>query len=159
MQFNPRQYSPEVKQESDLYCKLAAIELFSRHGKYKAVMTDDFYPDDRQSIYKVDLVLVDRSTGEHVYGLEVERKWNWVLQFPFPDMQFLPRKKEKLDDPFFTYGRPTHFIIFNRDATRHAVIFDHVIRGLSEKRSVKCPVRGMEDLYVIPLEDVIFDYL
>lgn len=120
-------------------------------------MAEDFYPDDERAMYRADMVLV--KNGEHVFSLEVEHKWIWDQAFPWPDVQFLPRKKEKWNDPDFTYGKPTHFIMFNRDASRHLVIFDEVIRNISDTRMVNCQQRGPEELYVIPLDQVHFDYL
>lgn len=156
---NARSFRLEAKQDSDLICKLEAIRLFSNHPIYKAVLTEDHYQDDPKVEFRVDLVLINRHTGEHEHNLEVEMKRVWVDEFPFRDIQFLPRKKEKWDDPRFTYGKPTHWVLFNRDASQHLVVFDHVIRDISELRMVKCQVRGLEELYCIPLRFAKFNYL
>jgi len=156
---NARSFRLEAKQDSDLICRLEAIRLFSIHPIYRAVLTEQHYPDDPKVEFRVDLVLINRITGEHEHNLEVEMKRSWVDQFPFRDIQFLPRKKEKWDDPRFTYGKPTHWILFNRDASQHLVVFDHVIRDISELRMVNCQVRGLEELYCIPLEYALFNYL
>ena len=156
---NARRFRLEAKQDSDLLCRLEAIRLFYQHPIYKAVLAEDFYPDDPKVEFRVDLVLINRITGEHEHNLEVEMKRAWVDEFPFRDIQFLPRKKEKWDDPRFTYGKPTHWLLFNRDASRHLVVFDRVIREISELRMVSCQVRGVEELYCIPLDMAKFDYL
>lgn len=156
---NPRQFSITAKQDSDLICRLEAIRLFHQHPKYKAVLAEDFYHDDNKVGYRVDVLLINRLNGEHEHNLEVEMKRSWVDRFPFKDIQFLPRKKEKWDDPRFTYGRPTHWMLFNRDASQHLVVFDSVIREISELRMVNCQVRGLEELYCIPLEYAKFNYL
>lgn len=140
-------------------CKLEAIRLFSRHQKYRAVFADNWYFNDQRSGYRVDILLINNLTREHDHSLEVEHKLPWEAKFPYKDLQFLPRKKEKWDDPAFTYGRPTHFMMFNRDINRHLVVFDHTIRSVSEQRLVDCKGRGMEWLYCIPLDQVYFDYL
>lgn len=157
VQYNARTYRPIARERSDLLCKLKTIELFSRHPRYRAVMAEDFYPEDPGVQYRADIILTEN--GEHVFSLEVEYKWIWDQEFPWRDVQFLPRKKEKWDDPRFTYGKPTHFIMYNRDASRHLVIFDETIRNISDKRIVNCQQRGLEELYVIPLDQVHFDYL
>lgn len=155
-QFNPRRFSKEAYEESDLICRLETIRLFSSHPIYRAVLSDDYYTNSK---HRADIVLINRITGVHDYSLEVEMKWSWVDRFPYKDIQFLPRKKEKWDDPSFTFGKPTHWILFNRDATQHLVIFDNVIRNISEKRMVQCQVRGLEELYCIPLKYALFNYL
>ncbi len=157
VQYIARQYRPQDKEQSDLLCKLETIRLFSTHPKYRAVMAEDFYPDDKRVQYRADMILVE--DGVHKYSLEVEHKWIWDQEFPWPDVQFLPRKKEKWDDPRFTYGKPTHFIMYNRDASRHLVIFDDTIRNLENRRMVNCQQRGLEELYYVPLDQVHFDYL
>lgn len=156
---NPRTYRSDAREQSDLMCKLKTIQLFSSHPKYRAVMAEDMYPEDEHSIYRVDIVLINKETGEHECSLEVEHKWIWDQEFPWPDVQFLPRKKEKWDDPRFTYGKPTHFIMYNRDASRHLVVFDETIRNLEDRRLVHCQKRGDEWLFYIPLSKVYFDYL
>lgn len=156
---NPRQFNIEAKQSSDLICRLEALRLFSKHPKYKAVLAEDFYPDDERAEFRVDILLIDRSSGAHTHNLEVEMKRAWKHSFPFHDIQFLPRKMEKWDDPVFTYGRPTHWLLFNHDASQHLVVFDSVIRNTSELRWVKCQVRGMEQLYCIPKQYAKFNYL
>lgn len=153
---NPRAYNEVAHQSSDLICKLEAIRLFSKHPKYKAVLAEDLYQD---CIYKADICLINRETGEHEQNLEVEMKRIWENRFPFKDIQFLPRKKEKWDNPDFTWGKPTHWLLFNHDCSQHLVVFDSVIRSLSDIRPVKCQVRGNEDLYVIDLSSAQFNYL
>jgi hypothetical protein len=156
---NPRRFNLTAKQDSDLVCRLEAIRLFHNHPTYKAILAEDYYHDDPHSEFRVDMVLINRHTGEHEHSLEVEMKRSWVDEFPFRDIQFLPRKKEKWDDPRFTYGKPTHWLLFNRDASQHLVVFDRVIREISELRMVNCQVRGLEELYCIPLEMAKFNYL
>lgn len=156
---NPRRFSLAAKQDSDLVCRLEAVRLFSVHPKYKAVLAEDYYPDDEHVEYRVDMLLINRETGEHEHSLEVEMKRSWVDYFPYQDIQFLPRKKEKWDDPRFTYGKPTHWLLFNHDASQHLVVFDRVIREISELRMVNCQVRGLEELYCIPLKMAKFNYL
>ena len=156
---NPRTFSVAAHQDSDLVCKLETIRLFAKHPMYKAVFAEDYYINDPNVQYKVDIVVLDRVSGAHVFNLEVEMKRAWLDEFPYKDVQFLPRKKEKWDDPDFTYGKPTHWVLFNHDASRHVVIFDTVIRELSELRMVNCQVRGEEELYYIDLSHAYFDYL
>lgn len=156
---NPRRFSLAAKQQSDLVCRLEAIRLFDNHPIYKAVLAEELYPDDERSEFRVDMALVNRHTGEHEHSLEVEMKRSWVDYFPYRDIQFLPRKKEKWDDPVFTYGKPTHWLLFNHDASQHLVVFDHVIREISELRMVNCQLRGLEELYCIPLKFAKFNYL
>lgn len=152
---NPRKFSKTSYQDSDLVCRLEAIRMFSSHPTYKAVLAEDYYEDAK---YKVDIVIVNRVTGAHEHNLEVEMKRAWVDEFPFKDIQFLPRKKEKWDDPEFTYGKPTHWVLFNRDATQHIVVLDNVIRNTSELRMVNCQVRGLEELYCIPTKFAYLNY-
>jgi hypothetical protein len=159
VQFNPRQFSRESHQDSDLRCRLETIRLFSSHPTYKAVLAEEYYHDDPEVMYKVDMLLINRHTGEHEQNLEVEMKRSWIDEFPFRDIQFLPRKAEKWSDPRFTYGKPTHWVLFNCDATQHLVVFDHVIRNLTEKRMVNCQVRGLEELYCIPKNLAHLNYL
>ena len=158
-QFNPRKFRRESHQDSDLICRLEAIRLFYHHPTYKAVLAEDYYPEDEEVQYKADIALVNRVTGAHEHCLEVEMKRSWVDEFPYKDIQFLPRKKEKWDDPKFTFGKPTHWVLFNRDASQHLVIFDSVIRNISDVRMVSCQVRGLEELYTIPTKFAYLNYL
>lgn len=160
MQFNnPRRFRVQQYLDSDEICRRKVVELFEKHLRFKAVVMEELYPEDPEVKFKADVAIVDRETGEHAYNIECEIKRKWIDYFPFHDVQFLERKKEKLDNPDFTYGRPTFFIIFNKTLDRHLVITHDVIRNLSDKRLVNCPVRGPEEMYIIPLDKVIFDYL
>lgn len=154
-------YIQESHDRADALAKDATVKLFCSHPIYRAVWVEDYYRDDPNNKYKVDLVLVDRKTNQHAYSVEVEVKSTWSSNrdFPYQDIQFVPRKLEKWTDPQFTYGKPTHWIMFNEDATRHLVVFDESIRKISESRLVKCQVRGMEKLYYIDKSKAHFDYL
>lgn len=158
---NPRQFSESSFNSADALAKDAAVRLFSYHPRYRAVWAEDYYRNDPGVRYMADMVIVDRDSCDHVYSLEVEVKSTWRsgVDFPYRDIQFVPRKMEKWGDPSFTYGRPTHWMLFNEDASKHLVVFDDTIRCLSEKRWVRCQVRGMEELYCIDKSLAYIDHL
>lgn len=154
-------YIHESYIRNDSLAKDATVRLFCNHPQYRAVWVEDYYRDDPGVQYKVDLVLIDRETNKHEYSVEVEVKTSWKSNsdFPYKDIQFVPRKLEKWTNPDFTYGKPTHWIMFNEDTSRHLVVFDNTIRNISESRLVNCQIRGMEKLYYIDRSTAYFDYL
>lgn len=158
---NPRKFNRESFELLDTLAKDSAVRLFSYHPQFRAVYTEDYYRDDPECKYKIDLIIVDRQTSEHVYGLEVEVKpaWKSNQDFPFHDVHFLPRKFEKWTNYNYSYGKPVHWIMFNEDTSRHLVVFDEDIRALSRKKVVNCVDRGTEELYVVDHKAVHFDYL
>lgn len=158
---NPRKFNKESFDMADSLAKDTAVRLFSYHPQFRAAYTEDYYRDDLEAMYKIDLVIIDRQTSEHTYGLEVEVKSDWKSNsdFPFHDVHFLPRKFEKWTDPKYTYGKPVHWIMFNQDGSRHLIVFDDDIRALHKKKVVNCRQRGPEELFVVDHKAVYFDYL
>lgn len=155
---NPRQFDLKAKQECDMMCKQKAIILFSSHPLFKAVLAEDYYIFDDTVEFKVDVILLDRVTGQHVANVEVERKMLWKDRFPFKDIQFLSRKMEKWTNKFYTFGKPTHWMLFSEDYSEHLVVFDEDIKCCNETRIIET-VRGKDRLFVIPLDRAHFNYL
>ena len=85
--------------------------------------------------YVVDLVV---RKEDSTFAVEVEVKSAWVgLEFPFEDIQFLPRKYEKWFDKKYTLGHRTHWLLFNKDLSHHLMVRDVEIKHAMEFNSFR----------------------
>lgn len=125
--------------ESNVYSKFTLVEPSDPY-------TVDFY------VYNGD---------NHVANVEVEvkRLWN-SYNFPFDDIQILPRKRKFWENEIHSKGKPTMFVMFNEELDNHLVISDAMMKELFESenqsRSYASDRSRQEEFLVINRECVEF---
>ncbi len=156
MEKKPYYFDREAFKDCDEAAKNKLIALASVHPKYSKYTYE--FPRYGKT---VDIRVRDED-GVHVGNIEVEVKQVWRgNEFPYSDVQFLPRKKKYWDLPEHHLDQPTMFVMFNEDLSNHLVIKDKTMRNCFEscgKREHSTIASRNEDFYVIPLSEVTFGH-
>lgn len=149
---------------TDAAAKQAFIRLFYQCEKFrlkdgtwpKLVEPSDPYIEDFQ---------VFNHNGKHIANVEVEVKEVWTkFEFPYPDIQLLPRKRHFWiddNDPSKQLTK-TMFVMFNAPLTNHLAILSDDARNVylrNDRVSYGSKISRNDAFYIARHSDVHFGYL
>lgn len=100
--------------------------------------------------------------GVHVANVEVEVKAVWQgHDFPYSDIQLLPRKKKFWTEDAHHQGKPTFFVMFNRDQSRHFLVRSKIMKKIFESTNTRTynSERSRGDAFhVLDMSNAEFDF-
>jgi len=140
-------FSERDHSECDARAKEKLKELFVNCEKYKSFTISE--PSDP---FTVDFYVF--RSGNHVANLEVEvkRVWN-TFDFPYKDIQILPRKVKFWTDEKHHKNKPTMMVMFNEDLSNHFSVKSEVMENLFKNSNTKTrkydTMRSRGDLFPV----------
>lgn len=109
-------FDQKLHDECDEPARRAVKDIFLSYNDIKL--------DDNPDIYGIDLVRYDQA-GNIIYGVEVERRFNWNgMKFPFETLHIPYRKLKFAALPYQTY-----FVAVNNDLSWAMILDLALIKG------------------------------